>query len=112
MTERINLLGLEQEALRYKHVHMQSCPVDPDVLLALISELTELRALRSERSWIRCSERMPEIGQSVFFVANGETHAGDYDGYWNEADGYWTLGRVTHWMPCFVEPLPTPPGDE
>ena len=57
--------------------------------------------------WVKCSERMPEFGQSVTVY--------DGDRMWTDTtydfgDGlcfyYDDYGRATHWMP-----LPTPPQD-
>lgn len=52
--------------------------------------------------WVACSERMPEIGQKVFYYFDiVGVHAGYYDGdntFVKENGGGWLTGDVTHWM--------------
>ncbi len=72
--------------------------------------------------WIKCSDRLPEEGDTYLVVVEEKTglviksrhvdvasNYGDYiDDYWNTWN-YWKEGQevhVTHWMP-----LPEPPED-
>lgn len=63
--------------------------------------------------WVACSERMPEIGQKVFYYFDiVGVHAGYYDGdntFVKENGGGWLTGDVTHWMEWI---LPAPPKRE
>lgn len=60
-------------------------------------------------NWIKCSEKMPEIGVSVLAVWNRGVQVlfvHSMTGMWDDGD-YWScigLDEVTHWMP-----LPQPP---
>ena len=72
----------------------------------------EARA-QAPSGWIAVGDRMPEDGQAVFFVVEGESTEGHFDtgcgGCWNDDTGAWPPSLVTHWMPRFVQPLPAPP---
>ncbi|HYQ30398.1 MAG TPA: hypothetical protein VER04_24380 [Polyangiaceae bacterium] len=46
---QVDLDELEQEALRFKHVHMQPCPVDSSKLLALIAEVRAHRVAQRDK---------------------------------------------------------------
>ncbi|EOH0528236.1 DUF551 domain-containing protein [Klebsiella aerogenes] len=62
--------------------------------------------------WIKCSERMPEHGETVAFTSGGRVLAGHYDDgrHLKKPVGKWIwLGRiysptVTHWMPFPTTP--------
>lgn len=67
--------------------------------------------------WIKCSERMPEVGVKVlFFLAGDEPVHGVWGGFSWMQDVSWSVtdngeyidnmitSKVTHWMP-----LPPPP---
>jgi hypothetical protein len=65
-------------------------------------------------NWIKCSERMPDIGQEVliripvceYFNIESATYKseGKFIGCWFSSRGAGCAYKVTHWMP-----LPTPP---
>lgn len=63
--------------------------------------------------WIKCSERMPEVGQEVIIFIHGAVESGAYFSgefirgkpvFEYKNDEYFTLVDVTHW-----QPLPPPP---
>ncbi|MCS2154732.1 DUF551 domain-containing protein [Scandinavium goeteborgense] len=63
--------------------------------------------------WIKCSERMPDIGQGIIFFSDGIIH-GIWDGEWWQQDneygvetyntGYLLKSLVSHWMPLPAAP--------
>jgi len=80
---------------------------------------TALTRLPPKPRWIPCSERLPNEGDPVFFVVDGDVMDGDFEagidggvGWWNYSDGYWTTPRVSHWMPRYVQPIPDPPAKD
>lgn len=60
--------------------------------------------------WIKCSDRMPEKGQKVFYYFDiVGVHAGYYDGdntFVKENGGGWLTGDVTHWMEWILPAAP------
>jgi len=109
---------LKQEALRYKHVHMQPRPVDADLLLTLITELEALRqppsSLAPAGGWVATEDRLPTKLEPVWFVAHGKptiVHKGQMgaDDFVNDSLHCWRKHEVAWWKPRFVEPLPAPP---
>ena len=78
-----------------------------NAIAAFEAIIQELRALRAERSWIRCSERMPDRQELVLIAFdNGDTDCASHlDEYWVDGIGDRVeLYHMTHW-----KPLPTPP---
>lgn len=74
----------------------------------------ELEALKAPAVWVPTSQRMPESGNPVWFVEDGQLQQGSFGGgpFWWALDGEsYPVHEVTHWMPRYVEPLPTPPKD-
>lgn len=64
------------------------------------------------RSWIPCSERLPEEKKEVLISADGELYIAEYEiyhgkGYWSEVIEYRNVTDVDAWMP-----LPEPYGGE
>lgn len=73
---------------------------------------------RFSRTWISCSERMPEPGAPVWLHLNGcrpVVRPGSFtrSGYWLETEhaggSGWTKESATHWMPRIVDERPEPP---
>lgn len=82
-----------------------------EVVFVLNNQTCNFTALENDLTpaadWVKCSERMPELGVPVL-VIGGSTALVDKaydsdDGISFYEDNY---GRATHWMP-----LPTPPQD-
>lgn len=73
-----------------------------DVIRALLPTLPEFAPPKAPE-WIQCSERMPEVGQKVFwYPRDGEVCA---NGLHFNSENINRIG-FTHWMPRFV---PAPP---
>lgn len=79
-------------------------------MLELLREVIESRA-KAERSWIRCSERMPEEGRAVLFSNPlwAEPELGRFvdEGWELDDETRYTQDEVRFW-----HTLPAPPGDE
>ena len=83
-------------------------------LSALLKEISELReARRSQQStWVKCSERMPEDTERVWFFANERVLKGEFQGdkFYTSAGFGWNGPEVTHWVHRPLEPArPSPP---
>lgn len=57
--------------------------------------------------WVKCSERMPEIGQEVILF-NGVVRSGyyytEYGDFADVAEDVFTIGNATHWQPLPARP--------
>lgn len=63
--------------------------------------------LHAVDAWIKCSERMPEVGQEVILF-NGIVRSGyyytEYGDFSDVTEDCFTIGNATHWMPLPVQP--------
>lgn len=63
--------------------------------------------LRVPDGWIKCSERMPEVGQEVI-IFNGIVRSGyyytEYGDFSDVTEDFFTIGDATHWMPLPIQP--------
>jgi len=84
----------------------------PSAVLTLIAELRALRAQAQDGGWIRCSERMPENTERIWFYGNGRVMKGEYrEPHFCTSAGFaWDGPELTHWMHRDLEPRrPSPP---
>lgn len=77
----------------------------------ICARLAESRsaATQSGGAWVKCSERMPEESQLIWFVADGRVHRGFFvcGEFVNSGFFSWAANDVSHWMPR--APYPQPP---
>lgn len=101
--------------------HEGTCYVTPMMSMhrACIRRLAALVAEQREQQWVKCSERLPEENQIVWFYVPSRDEI--LSGYWNGEgfsenggeylDAVFELDRATHWLPYTPPTAPADQGD-
>lgn len=116
------VVAMRRAANRLQHVYgptmlskeelAKRAPPPPDELVGALQDNIhkDLGVQRvAGQQWIKCSEKMPEPGKLVIFLANKHPEIGRHmqgvrHGAWRNCCTTFVAGEVTHWMPLIELP--------